>query len=509
MPRSLSLRTAPTLPLIALVFAGSPATSTAEDCRPGGEEATAAAREMSKALQEAAEIPGLAVAVGRGGELVWSDGFGLADLETPAPATPRTRFRAASVSKVLTAAVLAHLAARGTVDLDAPIGTHLPDLPPALEAVTLRQLAGHLGGIRHYGREDFVPSPIDHRHFDSLADSLELFAGDELVAAPGSEYRYSTFGYTLLGAVLEAAAGRSFPVLLEEEVVRPLGLAGTGIDHPRQILPGRASFYERTREGELVRAEYVDPSYKWPGGGLLTTPEDLVHFGLAHLGDGYVAAGWRKQLFTPQTTSAGESTGVGLGWRIGEDWRGRRIFHHSGSMAGARTSLLLYPDHDLAIALMSNLGTTPILVETTLQMLAEPFFGGDCGEGAAAPAGVFRVAARFDGAPGEGLLLLERRGGGTSGLLTVPEPVAAALSAGGTPSPTALRIVRTARGPEGPALVVAWPLGLLPLAVEPTADGTLTGRLEALGRVLEVVATPLAGGEPEANRGESEAPPPS
>lgn len=516
--RPAAARTAPPL-LALLLFAAPPAAAAPVDepCAAGRERAVAAAREMAEALREAAGIPGLAIAVGVGDGIVWSQGFGLADLEAPAPAAPDGRFRAASVSKVLTAAVLARLAARGEIDLGAPVGAHLPDLPPALRPITLRQLAGHLGGIRHYRREDFVPSPIDHRHFDSLGEALALFADDELVAAPGAEYRYSTFGYTLLGAALEAATGRPFPALLETEVVRPLGLQRTGIDDPAAILPGRAALYERTRDGGLARAGYVDPSYKWPGGGLLTSPEDLVRFGLAHLGDGYLPPAMRAELFAPQATAAGEPTGVGLAWRVGEDWRGRRVYHHSGSMEGARSSLLLYPEHRLAIALASNLGGAPREVETTLQMLAEPFLeAGGCGREAAPwlTTGAYRLEARLDGEPGEGFLLLASRGEDVGGLLTLPAPVANALAALGLPAPAALRVVRVLAGPRGPALVIAWPLGLLPLAVEPIGEGALRGRLEAAGRTLDLLATPLAavpsdtGGKGEAKDGEAEAPAP-
>lgn len=440
------------------------------------------AAELAAALRESAGLPGLSVAVGVGDRVVWSAGFGVANLETPAPVTAETRFRCASVSKVVTVAALVRLAHRGVVDLDAPIQTYLPDYPATSKPLTLRLLAGHLGGVRHYLPKDFQLPP---KHYARLAEALPIFVGDPAVAPPGERYNYSTFGYTLIGAALEAATGRGFLALLDEEVFRPLDLRHSGGDLRPDILPGRAAIYDRSRQtGRVVLAAADELSYKWPGGGLLSTPEDLVRFGFAHLGGDYLPAAARAGLFVTQKTAAGEDTGVGLGWRVGQDWRGRRIYHHSGAQAGARSTLVLYPDDGVVVAIMTNLGNSLPAVESSAQLLAEPFLAG--ASEARGPGGVTSYRGTFRGKPIEGVLVLETTASGQRGALSVPEGVAASLGSQGLGGSATWPLVTAFGDGTGLAFAVATPFGLLPLRLERGPDG-YKARMALGGESLELV----------------------
>ena len=159
-----------------------------------------------RALMREEQIPGMSVAVAHEGTLLWSEGFGLADVEREVPVTTLTRFRLGSVSKILTAACVLKLVEEERLDLDWPVQEYVRSFPDKGAIITSRMLAAHLGGIRHYNMKDYAGKNIDRLHFDTVTEGLALFQDDELVAAPGTKFSYSTFGFSLLSAVVEGAA---------------------------------------------------------------------------------------------------------------------------------------------------------------------------------------------------------------------------------------------------------------------------------------------------------------
>lgn len=333
-----------------------------------------AARTFLEELRVQIGSPGLSAAVAVNGEVVWAEGLGLADAENQVPVSPETRFRVGSVSKLLTVAALAKLVEAGKLDLDAPVQRYVPSFPEKEQPITSRQLAGHLAGIRHYTPADFG---LPLRHYDRLAEGLGIFQKDPLVHPPGTAYLYSSYGYNLLGAVVEGASGKDFPAAVDELVLVPLGLRGTVLDEPALIVERRARPYRRETDGRLANERPIDSSYKWPSGGFLSTAGDLARFGSAHLRDGYLKPETRTLLFTSQSLAGvegveGKETGVGLGWRIGKDGAGRRILHHGGSIEGGRAFLLLYPDQGVAVAILTNLSGARF-AEAEAQKLAELF----------------------------------------------------------------------------------------------------------------------------------------
>ena len=362
-------------PAASIAPAATTPAGGADDAR-----AFATTRALAAALREELAIPGFAVAVGRGDALVGSAAFGLANVELGVAASPGQRFRIGSLSKLVTTSVAARLVDQGRLDLDRPAGALLArfdELPAAWRPITARHLLGHTSGIRHYADEDDVERR-DLVHYETVRASLAAFADAPLLSPPGTASHYSTFGFTLLSALLEAAGGADFQTLVASEVAAPLGLETLALDRHDAILAGRVAFYDRpggAPAGFAANrpAEWLDPSYKWAGGGMVASVEDLVRFGAAHLSPGYLSATTLAALMTPQSLPSGEPLDVGLGWRIGRDAAGRRIAHHSGSQQGCRAFLLLYPDERLVLALVSNLGRIPASPLDRAQGLAAPF----------------------------------------------------------------------------------------------------------------------------------------
>jgi serine beta-lactamase-like protein LACTB len=354
---------------IAGVLALSALSAVPVGAQPMDPARIAAARERAAALHAAARVPGLSVAVASGGRVVWAEGFGWARMEDRTPATPRTIYPLGSVSKPLTAAGLVRLAERGAIDLDAPVHRYVPAFPDRGAAITLRRLAAHLGGIRHYEPRDFGrTAPPDA----IVADRLTIFAADPLVAEPGERHAYSSYGYVLLSAAMEAAAARDFPTLMRDEVFAPLGMSSTG---PLPLeSPQRADSYGAQRDGAWPLAAADARSGMWAAASLWSSADDLARFGAALLRPGFLRAESVAAMWTPQRTSAGEDTGYGLGWRIGRDGAGRRIVHHGGRTPELRAFLLLYPEHDLAIAVLAN-GPTDF-AEEAVGLIAEAFLSG-------------------------------------------------------------------------------------------------------------------------------------
>ena len=303
----------------------------------------------------APKVPGFSVAVAVEGKVVWSEGFGFKNLAAKDPVTPTTRFRIGSISKSLTAVGLVRLVERGQLDLDAPVQKYLPAFPAKGAVITTRQLGGHLGGIRHYrGNET-----LSNRPFANVRAGLTIFEQDPLEAPPGTQYIYTTYGWSVISAVMESAAQEEFLALMAALVIQPLGLTHTRADQKGAPDPDRTLFYQGEAPDKFAVAPTVDSSYKWAGGGYLSTAEDLVRFGSALLQPGFLKAESLALLFTPQKTSDGKPTTYGIGWMIGRDASGHRVMLHTGSSVGGTSVLLLHPETKTVVAMVCNHSKSP------------------------------------------------------------------------------------------------------------------------------------------------------
>ncbi|MEE8371625.1 MAG: serine hydrolase domain-containing protein [Sphingomonadales bacterium] len=306
-------RTLPGLSLLLIFVAGGPAAADGELRSARFLAAIDALTPIYAESADLAEVPGISVAVAKDRRLVWTAGFGFENIEAGIPMTPRSRLRIGSIAKVMTAAAMARLYEQGKINLDAPIRSLVPAWPEKRWPLTLRQLSGHTAGVRHYrdGAEFLMNRP-----FASVTEGLSVFKDDPLLFKPGSRVSYSTFGWSLISAGLEAAADQDFLHLMRLEVFGPLGMEDTSADLKGVAIPHRSGFYELDADGKLHPAPEVDNSYKWAGGGFLATTADVARFAAAHARPGYLKRETLDLLFQRQKLTDGTITPYGLGWMV-------------------------------------------------------------------------------------------------------------------------------------------------------------------------------------------------
>ena len=319
--------------------------------------------EIEKAVasfMSANSIPGLSTALVLEGEPSWAQGFGMADLENSSPATSLTLFRLGSISKPITATAVLQLWERGKLDLDAPVQKYCPEFPQKEAPITTRELLGHLAGIRHYNPNGKGDVPEDSaRHFSSMQESLQLFADDPLVAKPGTEFHYSTYSYTLIGCVLERAASEKFIDYLRENVFQPAKMEQTRDDDFFTVITHRTRWYHQDKAGIVRNAGVLDSSYKIPGGGLISSADDMANFEAAILADHLLKRGTRDLMWTSLKAADGKSTGYGLGWGLMDKF-GLHILAHTGGQQGTSTAFAVVPDRRAGVVVLCNLDNVDV-----------------------------------------------------------------------------------------------------------------------------------------------------
>jgi CubicO group peptidase (beta-lactamase class C family) len=171
---------------------------------------------------------------------------------------------------------------------------------------------------------------------------------------------------------VEAASGEPFLAFMERRVFAPAGMAHTSADEVTPIIPGRSRFYTRDEKtGAVINAEYVDNSYKWAGGGFLSTAGDLAAFANALLEGRLLRPETLRLLWTSMKTADGKDTDYGIGWTVDRDAKGRRRVRHSGGAMGGTANLVIYPGERLVVALLVNsdesfTGRAPAIAEVFL-----------------------------------------------------------------------------------------------------------------------------------------------
>jgi CubicO group peptidase (beta-lactamase class C family) len=333
--------------LALLLFQTMPVAAPAQPLNPDQREMAAFA-EFVKTQMAADKVPGLSIAYQKG-DVIWAQGFGFADLENQLPAKPESMYRLASVTKPMTATAILQLAEKGKIDLDAEVQTYVPYFPKKNFPVTVRQLLGHLGGISHYKDYDKEGHFKDRK---TTRESIAVFENFDLIAEPGTRYSYSSYGYNLLGAVIEGASGQSYGDYMRENVWKPLGMSDTRMDSPVDIIPNRVRGYEIVN-GQIKNSEFVDVSSRFSAGGTRSTVLDLLKFAKG-INEGKILSRASLDLMqNSMATKKGELTNYSAGWGT-FPVNGRYGLSHSGGQQETSTYLLNFPSRKLAIAIAIN-----------------------------------------------------------------------------------------------------------------------------------------------------------
>jgi CubicO group peptidase (beta-lactamase class C family) len=302
------------------------------------------ADEIVNAYVKQAKFSG-SVLVAKGGKVILSKGYGMANYELEVPNTPQTRFRLGSITKQFTSMAIAQLVERGLVKIEDPITKYLPDYPKETgDKVTVYHLLTHTSGI---------PSFTNGKDYQQI--KMSPFSGEKLVAwlkdkplefAPGEKYNYNNSGYYLLGYLIEKVSGKSYEQYLKENIFEPLGMKDTGYDHNKEIMKNRATGY--TAKGkEIENAEFIDMTVPGGAGALYSTAEDLYIWDRALYTEKLVKKPTLEKIYTPFKSN------YAWGWVVAER-NGRKIIQHGGGIDGFNTTIVRYVNDDICIIALSN-----------------------------------------------------------------------------------------------------------------------------------------------------------
>ena len=324
-------------------------------------DAVQRARPLMRAGVSEQNLPGVAVAVGIGDEIVWAEGFGFADIEKKTPVTPATKFRIGTASIPLTAAAAGILIEKNLLNLDENIQAYVPEFPAKQWPVTLRQVMAHTAGIPSDSGDE---GPLFGQHCDRPIDALPFFAGRDLRFEPDTQYSYSRFGYILVSAAIEKAGDDPFLIFMQKHIFDPLGMNDTVPDSSSELIPDRATSYfprfaaDPKYGPDLMRD--LDLSCYAGSSIFLSTATDLVRFTLAINNGKLLQPATVQRLQTSQQLRSGEQSGYGLGWDLDEvktsGGEAMNVIGHDGDVLGgiAATVVTVPSRGNVVVAVLSN-----------------------------------------------------------------------------------------------------------------------------------------------------------
>lgn len=306
---------------------------------------------IAQAEQKRLGIPGFSLVVLKNEKVLKIAGYGFANTEVKAPATPETVYQLASVTKQFTATAVLMLLDEGKLGLEDPLSKHLPELPTAWNPITVRQLLTHTSGIKSYTSVEGFEKQV--RHDFTHKELLALVADAPLEFTPGSKWDYSNTGYYLLGLLIEKVSGKSYAAFLAERIFRPLGMRSTRVNDLSVVIPGRATGYTKSGS-ELRNGEYVSPTQPYAAGALVSCVRDMaLWYGAIGAGKLLKKATW-QQAWTAAKLADGKATEYGFGWGVGE-LNGHRVLDHGGGIPGFSTHTLHFPQDRVSVVVLTNL----------------------------------------------------------------------------------------------------------------------------------------------------------
>jgi CubicO group peptidase (beta-lactamase class C family) len=302
-----------------------------------------------RAERERQKVPGVAVAIVRGGEVVEARGYGLANVEHQVAVKPETIFQSGSVGKQFTSTVVMLLVEEGKLALSDPLTKFFPRAPAEWRGITVRHLLTHTSGIPDYAGET-----LDYRKDYTEEELASLAFGLKLEFPPGSRWSYSNTGYVLLGIIVGKVSGRFYGDLLAERVFAPLGMKTARVISEEDIVPNRAAGY-RLVDGQLKNQEWVAPKLNTTAdGSLYLSVLDLVAWDRGLRAGAVLKPGSWDEVYTPVRLNSGRTYPYGFGWDVGET-AGQQVHRHGGSWQGFKSEIARFLGSDLTIVVLANL----------------------------------------------------------------------------------------------------------------------------------------------------------
>lgn len=296
-------------------------------------------------------VAGVAVAVVQRGDTLLHKGYGQADLEFDVPMPKDAIFEVGSITKQFTAAAILQLAAKDSIDLDAPITEYLPNFDTRGHQITLRHLLHHTSGLRSYTN---MAQFQDIAHQELPRDTLlTLVETEPLRFAPGTAMSYSNSGYFLLGRMIEETSGQSYKSYLEEHLLGPAGMGDSYYCDEEAVVDHKAHGYWWSGKQGLRRKEYWDHTWLYSAGSLCSSVPDLVAWNRALHGGAVLPDSMYQQMTAPGRLADGTALRYGMGLAVPED-EGHPVIGHLGVVSGFLNASLYYPEGDLIIVALQN-----------------------------------------------------------------------------------------------------------------------------------------------------------
>jgi D-alanyl-D-alanine carboxypeptidase len=295
------------------------------------------------------KTPGVSIAIVQDGKIVYSKGYGLADVENKVPAAPETVYQIGSVTKQFTSMIVMMLEAEGKLKISEPVRSYMPELPESWKDVTLRHLLTHTSGIKSYtavpefGKK--MRDPIDGKGF------LEWIGPMPLDTKPGEKWEYNNSAYFVLGLLIEKLEGKPYREVLKKRILEPLGMTHTDMNDPSDIVPHRAHGYSPVLT--LTNALYIDMSWPYAAGSMISTVEDLAKWDAALYGEKLVKRAAFDQMWTPVKLNSGSDYPYGFGWALGSV-NGTKVVEHGGGIPGFTSMITRFPEKKLTVIVLSN-----------------------------------------------------------------------------------------------------------------------------------------------------------
>lgn len=282
----------------------------------------------------------------------WQHAAGFSNVESKIAFDTLTTTRIASIAKPMTAIAIMQLYEQGKLKLDEPIQTYLPTFPKKKEGeITIRHLLQHSSGIDGYKNNK---EQENKTNYATLSDAVSIFKDRALVAAPGQAFHYTTYGYVVLGLIIEKVSGMSYEAYLQSNIWEKAQMTNTGIEYIDKISPNKSMIYHKNSKGTISIAEQTNLSDRIPGGGVYSTVSDMLRFGNAIINFDLIKESTFKMMVENPSLKT-QGNGYGLGWYLyGENPNYGNVYGHNGTQTGASTFLMLLPEQKTTIVVLSN-----------------------------------------------------------------------------------------------------------------------------------------------------------